>query len=180
MDYETYNEIVEHFRRALERRGKLDSVMDVYNSPEDFTPVITIANRCKLSPMAAACLWSIERCISTRPSMRMTFDGRWSVAQCWAKLSDKTGHKDNINQHRFTRWTKMTDDWDTFYCRTQEFLKLCKLNGFVFSRRSLYEAIKCRDTTQKKYEDGSYLKMPKTEFFNIAMMIEFTQESKLC
>ncbi|EBJ8048117.1 hypothetical protein D0P01_24215 [Salmonella enterica] len=59
-----------------------------------------------------------------------------------------------------------------------EFLKLCRLKGLNFSHESLYDVIKMRDKTMKKYEDGSYLRTPKPELFNIAMWIEFSESSK--
>jgi hypothetical protein len=76
-----------------------------------------------------------------------------------------TGREDNINKNRFMRWIQNKIEWDDFYSRTQEFLKLCKINHIHFSQRSLFDAIKLRDNTQKKLEDGSYLTMPKTDFF---------------
>lgn len=110
--------------------------------------------------------------------MLMGYDGRWSIAEAWAKLSDITGREDNINKNRFMRWIENKIDWDVFYSRSQEFLKLCKINGIQFSRCSLFNAIKLRDITQQKLEDGSYLTMPKTEFFHIALAIEFTESAK--
>lgn len=164
---------------ALTRPGKLVTIMETYNSPHDFSAVTDIATKCDLSPLAAACLWSIERSISVRPSMKINFDARFSIVHCWALLSDKTGHDNNINEHRFERWTHLKDDWDVFYQRTQEFLRLCKMSHFNFSRQSLYNAVVQRDMTQKSYEDGTYLKMPKIDFFNIKMMAEFFEARKV-
>lgn len=110
--------------------------------------------------------------------MFMSYDGRWSISEAWAQLSDITGRKDNINKNRFMRWISNKLDWEDFYSLTQEFLKLCKINDIHFSQRSLFEMIKLRDTTQKKLEDGSYLTMAKTDFFHIAIAIEFTEAAK--
>lgn len=179
MRYSAYSDIIRTHERALMRPGKLDKIMDAYNSPHDFSAVADIATKCDLSPLAAACLWSIERCISVRPSMKTGFNGRYSIAGCWALLSDKTGHNNNINEHRFQRWIRLQEDWEFFYQRTQEFLRLCKLSGFSFSRQSLFDAVVQRDITLKSYEDGTYIKMPKMELFNIKMMAEYLDASKL-
>ncbi|ECB3807407.1 hypothetical protein GUQ16_001943 [Salmonella enterica] len=179
MSYDLYCNIINEHKKSLSRPGKLETVMDAYISPRDFEAVITISKTCDLSALASACLWAIERSIAARPSMRIRFDERIHIAKCWAMLSDKTGHENNINKNRFKRWTHLTDDWEQFYQHTQEFLRLCKIDEINFSRRSLFEAIKQRDITQKRYEDGTYLQMEKTEFFNVAMMMEFLDSSKL-
>ncbi|HAD0571312.1 TPA_asm: hypothetical protein G0M21_16645 [Salmonella enterica subsp. enterica serovar Typhimurium] len=178
MSYENYQGVLKEFEREVMRPSKLNDIGDVYSSPPDFRAVQAICTRCYLSVEAAACLWGIERCIRSRASMFIRYDGRWSVAQCWANLSDSTNHKNNINESRFKKWAAMNNDWSDFYRRTQEFLKLCNLKGLNFSHESLYDVIKMRDKTMKKYEDGSYLQVPKPELFNIAMWIEFSESSK--
>lgn len=179
MSYENYLSVIKQFEREVKRPSKLNNITDIYDSDADFAAVKAICTRCYLSPFAAACLWSLERCINSRASMSTGYDSRFSIVQCWARLSDGTEHDNNINQRRFKRWAKMPDDWNTFYRRTQEFLKLCKLKGLNFSHESLYNVVKERDETIKKYEDGTYVKVPKTKLFNIAAWVEFSEESKL-
>lgn len=178
MDYEIYRQIIHRYAQNLKRPCKLNNIMDAYSAPADFSAAMEISKSCDLSPLAAATLWCIERSVHARPSMLLGYDGRWSIAQAWAKLSDMTGREDNINKNRFMRWVQNNIEWEDFYSRTQEFLKLCKKNDIHFSQRSLFNAIKLRDNTQKKLEDGSYLTMPKTDFFHVALAIEFTEAIK--
>lgn len=179
MSYENYLGVIKQFEHKVKRPSKLNTISDVYLAPSDFRAIQAICARCDLSLEAAACLWGIERCIGSRASMYIRYDGRWSVARCWANLSDSTHHANNINESRFKKWVALNNDWSNFYRMTLEFLRLCKLKGFTFSHESLYDAIKMRDNTMKKYEDGSYLRVPKPELFNIAMWVEFSEASKL-
>lgn len=182
MSYEIYYNIIKLYDVPLNLPGRPKKITDVFTSSgADFNAVSKIIKECNLSPLAAACLWSIERCVARSPSMNIEFDGRYTIAEAWAALSDSTHQDNNIHLHRFQKWVLMTasSDWEMFYQRTTEFLKLCKLNKIRFSRGSLYEAVAMRDETARRYEDGSYRDVNKTDLFNIAMSVEFFEKSKL-
>lgn len=177
MSYQSYLSITKEYKSLFNKSQHINQLHDAISSC-DIVAIKEISEKCDLSLTAAACLWCIDKYMN-RPGINIGYDDTHSVAECWARLSDLTGKKENINLNRFYRWIHPTESWDSFFKRTQEFIKLCKKYKCQFSHESLYNAIALRDNTQRKCENGQRMELNSTDFFNIKTAIEFTEARKI-